>query len=114
MANRNRTAGHSWERKCCQYMQDIGFTKACTSRSESRNRDNQKVDLCFTEPYNIQSKCKRGKVDYHKILSEMPDEEDNINVIYHKMVEKSGSRFMPVEEYAILKLGDFLKIIENK
>lgn len=114
MANRNRTAGLNWERTVINDLKKIGFSKAVSSRSESKNRDDAKVDACFTGNYNFQMKNVKGKIDYHTILAEMPVEE-NINVIIHKMTKKSAGKknFIEVGKYVILKYEDFLQIVET-
>ena len=109
----NRTAGHAWERECLNLLKHL-FPNAKTSRNESKTRDDQKVDLCFTEPYNIQCKTTNTNLDYEAILKSMPDEPTNINVIFHKKTKKSNTRFLTVGKYVILQLDDFLKLIDEK
>jgi len=74
MANRNRNAGHSWERECVKLLSEF-FPDVVTSRSESRRRDDQKVDLCYTDYLNVQCKTLKDRVDYISVLKEMPVEE---------------------------------------
>ncbi len=81
---KGRTKGHSYERALKNKFIDWGWTRCKTSRSESRNRDDQKVDLCFTAPFNIQAKAVESLGPLHNVLAEMPIEEGQFNVVFHK------------------------------
>ncbi len=109
----NRKRGNNFELQIIHKLKDIGFSKAVSSRSESRNRDAAKVDICYTEPYNFQCKNVVGKLNYHEVLAEMPN-EGNINIVVHKMTYRTPTgRFNPIGTYAILSFDDLLKIIKN-
>jgi hypothetical protein len=109
----SRTAGHNWERECVKLLKDI-YPKVVTSRAESRNRDDQKVDLCYTGKLNVQCKNYSKILKYNEVLSEMPIEEGQINVIFDRQTRKSANgRFMKVGDYVHLSLDDFLKLIEK-
>ena len=107
----NRRRGHNWERKCLQYLSGI-FKDIKTSRYASKMKDDQKVDLCFTDPFNFQCKLSNKKLDYAEILSEMPEDE-NINVILNKLRYKAGENFVSKGEFAILRVEDLIKLIEG-
>lgn len=117
-SNRNRTAGHKWERDSAAIQRDfVGYKDLITSRQGSRLRDSQKVDLCNADedangrlPYNIQCKTLSKAAPYHKLLSELEEfnGREQINVVFHKMTRKSeGGKFLPMGEFAILNLDDF-------
>lgn len=80
-----------------------------TSRSESRNLDNLGVDIAGTQPINFQCKCTQNNPKYDEILGAMPE---GINVILHKKVKKTKSRFMPAGEFAILGLDDYIDLLK--
>lgn len=108
----NRTRGHNWERLCMKYLSEL-FPKIKTSRYASKMQDDLKVDLCFTGNYNFQCKLANTKIDYADILDSMP-KDSNINVILHKLTKKSQKdRFIPIGEYAILELADFLELLKQ-
>lgn len=122
MSTRNRTAGHSFELECARLFREAGFSHVVTTRSESRSRDNQQIDLINKDegtngrlPYNVQCKNKTTKVVYHKILSELPKTPNVVNVVIHKQTEKTAKsgRFLPVGKYAILNLEDFMNIVKK-
>lgn len=107
----NRRRGIRWELVCIKAIKDL-FPKAVSSRAESRERDAAKVDICFTEPFNIQCKLSNKLVHYEDIIASMPEEE-NINVIFNKLTRKSGNKFLPLGTYAILTMEDFIQMMES-
>lgn len=116
---RNKNAGGAWERTIVKKLDEYGFKGLGTSRNISRTRDAEKIDICaFDEdkdgrfPYNIQAKNLSKACNYPKVLSEMPEGRQT-NVIFHKQTKKVGNRFMPLGEYAIAYLKDFLEIMSN-
>jgi hypothetical protein len=109
MSNRNRTAGHTWERECQKILLSL-YPKVLTSRNESRTLDNLKVDLTHTDPYYFQCKTTANKLDYHTLLNEMP-QDGHINVLLHRLTKKANTRFIKQGDYAILKMDDFIELI---
>jgi hypothetical protein len=113
MASRNRTSGHNLERDCVKILKPI-YPNAVTSRAESRNRDDQKVDLCYTGHLNVQCKNYSKILKYTDILDEMPKEEGQMNIIIDRQTRKSpNGRFMKVGEYVHMHLEDFIKIMKK-
>lgn len=82
MGASERKKGHVYEREVCKAFRENGWTEAQTSRYASRKRDDEKVDLCFTPPFNVQ--CKATKtINMHTELRKMPD-DDEYNLVFHK------------------------------
>jgi len=100
----NRAKGHKLERDVVNDFKGLGWSNAKTSRAESKNRDDQKVDLCFTDPYNVQCKATIKCINYVEILSEMPVEE-NANIIVNRIKNKG--------DFVILGKDDFLELIKK-
>lgn len=110
----NRKRGNNFELVIIKKLKEIGFNRAVSSRAESRQRDAAKVDICYVEPYNFQCKNVVGKLNYHEVLAEMPDEKNNHNIVVHKMTYRTpAGRFHPIGTYAILDFEDLLKIISK-
>lgn len=116
---RNRSAGHAWERRLAEIFKDLGYEHVVTTRSESRARDNSKIDLMNKDeryngqfPFNVQAKNKVGNLRYAELLAELPKEEGIINVVLHKKTQKVGTRFLPAGHYAVLRLYDFLTLLQ--
>ena len=117
MSKRNRSAGHAWERECVEMLREI-FPNIVTSRSESRSRDDQKVDLINRDefsngklPYNFQCKTTANTVNYSKLMDEMPEGH---NIILHKQTKRSGSRFMLKGRYAVVDIELLITLLKSR
>lgn len=109
-ANRNRTAGHNWEREVVTALKKIGFEDAVSSRYESKKADDAGVDIVGTGPFNIQCKNETKRPDYHKLITEMPD---GINIVCHKYTKKSQKgKFQCQGKYAIMDYEMLLTFLE--
>jgi hypothetical protein len=107
----NRRRGHGWELEVIHDLKDVGYERAVSSRQESRTLDAQKVDVCYTDPFNFQCKVHTQKVNYPEIISQMP--EKGVNVVLHKYAVRNKTNFQTIGKYAILKYSDFLDIIKH-
>lgn len=103
MPNRNRDKGHRYERQLAQEFRDLGFTSTITSRYGSRLRDDECVDLLYTQPFSIQAKCYATAPSYIKWLKEMP-KDGNYNVVIHKKPN--------VGEVVVMSKEDFYEIVK--
>lgn len=118
---RNRAAGNGWELASIKRLKEVGYKDICSTRSNSRVRDGEKVDVMFKDeakygrfPYNLQCKNVSKSLDYAKLLAELPQDSGAVNVIFHKQTKKAeNGRFMKVGEYAILELDDFYNILKR-
>ena len=99
-----RTKGNGYEREKAKELRELNlFPNAVTSRAESRNTDAKKVDLCFTDPFNIQCKFVEKSRLPHDILAEMPD-DGNYNVLFDKRSRKG--------EVVCLSKDDFYELLD--
>ena len=96
---KGRPKGHGYERDLMHKFIGLGWTRCKTSRSESRNRDNLKIDLCYTDPFNVQAKAVESLGPLHNVLAEMPKEEVQFNVVYHKKNRKGTVVAMSEEDF---------------
>lgn len=122
--HRNRKAGHGYELYEKNAFNEIGFVHLVTSRSESRSRDAQKIDLINKDehtngrfPYNIQCKNVSRHLKYHDLYTEIPKTKGVINVILHKFTSNKGNssgHFIPQGYYAIISREDFLLIVKER
>lgn len=113
----SRTAGHRYELTVMHWFRSIGFPHLVTSRSESRSRDNQKIDLINQNesvtgrfPYDVQCKNVCKPLKYKEILDEIKPTKNVIRVIFHKLTAKADVKFVHQGHYAILSAEDFLKM----
>lgn len=104
MGKRNRTRGHAFERKTAQEWRDMGWHEACTTRYSSRKKDDQKIDIDNTEPFNLQCKATNKSVNYQKELAKMP-KDTNHNLILSKITGKG--------EFVIMKKEDFYEMLQG-
>jgi Holliday junction resolvase len=103
MANRNRTAGHNYERQIAQELRKLGF-EAVTSRYESRSLDDSGVDLASNFPLNPQMKVSINQPNVHELMTTTDAE-----ILFFKKVLKVGYKFMGKGEYVMMRKEDFYK-----
>ena len=106
MPNRNREAGHKYERDILKKLKPL-FPDIDTSRNESRKLDALGVDFCHTKPFNFQCKLSVTKPSYN-VLERMPEGK---NVIIHGHVVKGQKNFRKKEDYVIMRLDTFIDLI---
>lgn len=93
-----RKKGHSYELQIRDFFRELGWTKSVSSRSESKNKDDQGIDLCYTDPFNIQAKAVEKLGSIHDILERMPKDE-NYNLVFHKKNRKGTIVAMTIEDF---------------
>jgi hypothetical protein len=98
MTINSRKKGHGYELQIRDWFRKLGWTKAVSSRSESKNKDDQGIDLCFTDPFNIQAKAVEKLGSIHDILAKMPQDQ-NYNVVFHKKNRKGTIVAMTIEDF---------------
>lgn len=124
--SRNRTKGHDAERHYATVFRALSptFEKCKTSRAASRLHDDSGIDLCFTEPFNVQIKAgkQRGLVvskELAKIKEEVKKnfpshypELENINILIHKKDIGRGRRRNEFDEIVSMTFNDFKKLLK--
>lgn len=111
MSQRNRTAGHNFEREIVNELKLIGFPEAVSARSESRNTDDQGIDVCNTLGYQFQCKNTVLNPNYHELITQMP-QNGCANVIIHRKTKKAKSRFITQDDYVVLRKEEFFKLLQ--
>ncbi len=97
MPRNNRKAGHTFEQWARLFFVRLGWEKCLTSRYASRMKDDQKVDLCFTDPFNVQLKYTQA-INFHTELGKMPDGR-NYNIVMHKRKNAGVVVAMSLEDF---------------
>jgi hypothetical protein len=124
--SRNRTKGHDAERHYAALFRELSksFEKCKTSRAASRLHDDCGIDLCFTDPFNIQIKAgkQRGLViskELVKIKEEVQKnfppqypELNNMNILIHRKDVGRGRRRNEFDEIVSMTLKDFIKLLK--
>jgi hypothetical protein len=93
-----RKKGHAFELQIRDVFKELGWDKAVSSRSESKNKDDQGIDLCFTDPFSVQCKAVESLGSIHKILAAMPN-DSNYNVVFHKRSRQGVIVAMTLDDF---------------
>lgn len=94
----SRNKGHGYELQIRDLFIKLGWLQCVTSRSESKRKDDQGIDLCYTDPFNIQAKAVEKLGSVHDILSKMP-KDSNYNLVFHKRNRKGTIVCMTIEDF---------------
>ncbi len=126
-ANRNRNAGHNWEREIVNMFSPLSsYPTVGTAREYSVYYDSKKIDIVTKDisqmgDFNlaIQAKTTTTTASYPKLLKELNEGKkelklDVIPVVFHKQTKRVGSRFMPRGNFACLFLEDFLAMDRDR
>ena len=105
--NRNRRAGHGFEREVVKMLKDRGWD-AHTARYASRMLDDAGVDIAGDYPRLIQCKATATTPNMRDLL-----ETTMADTIFWRKMIKNGERFYQSGDFAILPLEDFLDIIDE-
>lgn len=107
---RNRINGHNYEREIRKKWYEAGWIHVVTSRSESKNADDQGLDLVHTAPFGIQCKYSKTRPNYINILSNMPTMLKNI--LFHKIPR--GKTYITMEEDTFWEILKHVKEIPRE
>ena len=111
-ANRNRTAGHNFEREIVKELKGLGYDEVVTSRAESRNMDNAGVDIFGKGfPYYIQCKNSKTWQDIHGLITSEKLPTDKPTLVFQKKTKKVGERFLKEGDYVSMKKEDFYEML---
>ncbi len=111
--NNSKRRGNSYERKIVNELKELGFN-VVTSRSESKNMDNMKVDIIDKDgllPY-IQVKLTQSTPNYFNISEECPLKDRPFVILWNKTFPTEKT-FRSIGEVAILPKEYFYYLIKN-
>lgn len=108
MGNRNRTAGHNWERETAEDYRSVGYEEACTTRYSSRKKDDAKIDIDFTVPFAVQCKYTKNQPNFSKLLDSIQTVPGEIPVIHYK---RNNGRGGNKDEIVVLYKEDWLEFL---
>ena len=101
--NNSRAIGNAYERQIRLELIDLGFEDCQTTRFASHSLDSQGLDFIGTSPFQIQAKRWKRAPNFHKVLADMPHNE-NYNVVLWKQPR--------VGEVAVMSKIDFYELIK--
>jgi len=115
MSINSRNKWNTYERKLCNEYKELWFQECVTSRSESKRTDDRWIDLCYTDPFNIQAKAYKS-FWWAQIIRELK------NITQNTKDHKLGSNFNLVHlkidkpwergEIVCLSKDDWYEIVE--
>ena len=115
----SKNKGNRYEQQIARELREIGFTGVKTSRTESKEADNNKIDIIDTEhklPVNIQLKKTQSIPSYFKIRSESTVDPETFCIIWSKQ-EKKAKNICTIGEAVIMDkqlFYEFLKIYNER
>ena len=112
---RNRARGNGYERRLVNELKEItGNDKLCTSRSESKNLDNAKIDIADPDkvlPFYVQAKATKAVPAIKKIFDEV-GKKDLPLCIFWNAQESRETKQISKGEYCILPKSFFYELIK--
>lgn len=113
---KNRNRGHSYETRLVRELKEITRNEhLCTSRAESKNLDDMKIDVADPDnilTFYVQAKCTQA-VPQIKKLNEEVGKKDKPLVIFWNAQEAREKKQVSVGEYCILPKSYFYELISN-
>jgi len=110
---RNRTAGHRYELYIAKEFEYMLDKDVITSRLESRAKDNAGIDLCNTEPFQVQCKLTRQLPDLQVFKRMEAYNSKAINIIAWGRTKRANKNMVKEDDYIIMTLEDFRAMHEH-
>ena len=114
----SRQKGHNYELQIIKELSSIGYKGLKSSRSESKNLDDDKIDIAETEdklPCYIQAKKTQSIPSYFKIQEECTRKDRPLVVIWNAQERKEGNvNITSKGEVAIMPKKFFYHLIHKK
>ena len=113
-SNYSKNKGNRYEQQIAKELRELGFTGVKTSRSESKEADNNKVDIIDTEhklPFNIQLKKTLVAPQYFKIREESTVNPETFVLFWAKQ-EKKETNICTIGECVTMDKKTFYELIK--
>lgn len=113
-SNYSKNKGNRYEQQIAKELRELGFTGVKTSRSESKEADNNKVDIVDTEhklPFNIQLKKTLVAPQYFKIREESTVNPETFVLFWAKQ-EKKETNICTIGECVTMDKKTFYELIK--
>ena len=111
-ASQNKRKGNAYELKIIHELTDLGFEGLRSSRSESRNLDNAKIDIADTlGVLDFYGQCKRTKntPNIETISESCPYKDKPMIIFWSKESDKQSNN-----EYVLMPKSYFYKLLKNE
>lgn len=107
MSNRNRTAGHDYERKIVRELTELGYSVK-TSRYASREMDDLGIDIVGDFPFRPQVKKTSATPSVKRYI-----ENGEADIIFWARTERSNKNIVTKGEYVIIRKEDFYDLFRQ-
>lgn len=115
IGSRNRTRGNSYERKIVKELRELTSNEnIVSSRSESKNLDNSKIDIADTDnilPCYFQLKATQNTPNIKQLNAEVGKKDKPLCILWNAQ-EARESNQISVGEYAIITKTFFYNLLK--
>ena len=106
-AKKSKAKGSQWEYDLVKMFKEIGYEDCITSRGESKNLDNSKIDIVSESlPFYCQAKNLANTPSYFKISDECPLKDKPFVICWKKSDEQNKA-------IAMVPINFFLKLLKS-
>lgn len=110
-----RRKGNNYELKIIKELIELGYEGLKSSRSESKNLDNDKIDIAETQdhlPCYVQCKCTKVTPSMATIMNECPRKDRPLVIFWNKQVDK-GVNMGSEGEFVLMPKSFFYELIKK-
>lgn len=111
----SKTKGNNYELKIIKELIEIGYAGLKSARSESKNLDNDKIDIAETEdrlPMYVQCKCTKNTPQVSQIMQDCPRKDRPLAIFWNKQIDK-GATMGTAGEFVIIPKEFFYELIKK-
>lgn len=105
--------GNNYELKIIKELINLGYNGLMSARSESKNLDNDKIDIADPEnvlPFYVQCKCTKVYPKYYDLIANCPRKDRPLIIFHNKQVNKT-TNMASAGEFIIMDESYFNQII---
>lgn len=111
----SKNKGNNYELKVIKELIELGYPGLKSSRSESKNLDNDKIDIAETDaalPMYVQCKCTRNTPQISQIMEDCPRKDRPLAIFWNKQIDK-GATMGTAGEFVIIPKEFFYSLIKK-
>lgn len=111
----SKRKGNNYELKVIKELIELGYPGLKSARSESKNLDNDKIDIAETDaqlPMYVQCKCTRNTPQISQIMEDCPRKDRPLAIFWNKQVD-NGATMGTAGEFVIVPKDFFYKLIKK-
>ena len=115
IGKRNKQKGNAFELKIIKELIEIGYLGLKSSRSESKNLDNDKIDIAETTdrlPCYVQCKMTLATPNVEEIIKSCPRKDRPLAVFWNKQIKRENN-MRSGGEYVLIEKNFFYDLIKK-